>query len=449
MKNIAYLLILLSLVLTNANAAVQDSVKEMSVPEESEAAKEAEKSKVDISLHKISNNEIEAIKKEAQVTKELWRKRIPRSISLATSKRQLRAQKYLSSKNYTEAINVLERVLDRSSTEDYEKAKTLTLIAQAHLNLKQYAKAESSITQALELETLGYHEACDALLFLAQTQLVDRNYKDAKSNLIRYNEISPNKVAPAYFMLATIEYELEEYPSSLQSLEQALKLIKEPSESWLFFAAAIYAKSDLHAKAEKILKDLVGKKPANKNYWMFLVGVLFEQDKTAEALKYFELAEKSGFIKSESEQTTRASLLMGQEIPFKAAKALEAGLADETIEKNRRNYESLASFWFVAKEYDLAIKAYNEASKLSETGEVELYLGQIYLEKEDWAQAEKSFRQALKKGNLKTREGNAYIGLGMTSYFKEDKESALRYFNQASKYKTQKEAASRWLGYLK
>ncbi|MCO5113745.1 MAG: tetratricopeptide repeat protein [Bdellovibrionaceae bacterium] len=403
----------------------------------------------EIVKHKVSEDEKKKIAAEAEVIKARWSKKMPRSVSLATSKRQLRAQKYLASKNYKGAISVLDKVLSRSSTEDYERAKTLVLMAQAYMSETKNAEAEASVVEAIRLESLGYHEACDALLFLAQIQLITRNFKESQVNALKYIHIAPTKVPAAYIMLGTIQYELQEFQDAQKSVETALSLTKEPQETWLFFASAVFAKNKAYQKSENILKGLLEKRQNNKNYWMALVGVLFEQEKLDEALRYYELAEKSGLIKSTGEINNRASLFAGLEIPYKAAAIIEHGLDTGKLEKNRRNYENLANNWFMAREYEKAIAAYQKASEKSENGEIDILLGQVYLEKEDWTQAEKSFKAALKKGKLKQREGHALIGLGMATYFQDDKESALKYFNRAVNYKAQKEAASKWLSYLK
>lgn len=441
---IFFFLILLSSVMSLADVKAPAGVKP-----KTDVMTPPAKAEVDIEKHKLSNNEKKQVEADAVEVKLRWSKRIPRSMSLATSKRQLRAHKYLASKNYPKAVDVLNKILERSSTEKYERAKTLVLLAQAYLSMEKTTEAEVAIADALALESLSYNESCDALLFLAQTQLLSRNYKESKINVIKYISVAPTKVPAAYIMLATIEYELQENADAQKSIETALSLSKEPQETWLFFASAVYSRNKNFLKAEEILRQLLDKRQNNKNYWMGIIGVLYEQEKYAEALKHYELADKLGYVKSSSEVNSKVALYGAGEIPYKAAKLIEHAISNGTLEKNRRNYENLASNWFTAKEYDKAIAAYQEASRLSDTGEVDLMLGQVFLEQEDWAAAEKAFRTALQKGKLKQREGFAFIGLGMTSYFKEDKESALKYFNRAVDYKAQKEAASKWLSYLK
>ncbi len=433
-------------------AAVKKSVKDVEFltqkNEKSDSGFKKDK-KIDISKHQVSEDEVDIIKTEAEALKKKWLLKVPQSYSLSTTKRFERAQRYLASGNFGRALELVEPVVTRPSSTGYEKAKALILKTQAFMSMKEYADAEKAITQAIAIGELSYTEQCEALMFLAQIHLVAQNYKAAKITLIKYIAVSSDKVPAAHIMLGTIEHELENLKSAEKHVNQALSESENPQEPWLYFASVVYLKTKKYAKAEKILKELLEKRQNNKNYWMTLIGVLFEEEKTTEALQYLELAHKQGFVTASSDINNRAALLSQEKIPYKAALVLEQAILNKDIPESQKAYEFIASFWFVAKEYGRAVEAYKKASALANSGAVELLLGQVYLEQEDWVNAEKSFQAAVKKGNLKNQVGNAVLGLGMTAYFQDDKITALKYFSKAQKYKQQKEAASRWIGFLK
>ncbi len=430
------------------NAAVKKT--ELSIESKNKTEKINKKTKkVDISKHQVSDEEIKNIKVEAQVLKKKWDLQVQNTFSLATTKRFERAQKYLTKGDFKHAIDLVQPVINRRSSNGYEKAKALIIKTQAYMSMREFLDAEVTITQAITIGELSYGEQCEALMFLAQIHLVAQNYKAAKLTLIKYIEVVPDKVPAAHIMLGTIENELGDLKSAEKHVDQALSESDDPQEPWLYFASVIYLKTKNFAKAEMILKNLLEKRQNNKNYWMTLIGVLFEEEKTTEALQYLELAHKQGFITASSDINNRAALLSQEKIPFKAAIVLKQAIINKDIPESQKAYEFMASFWFVAKEYSRAIEAYKKASALSDSGSVELLLGQVYLEQEDWVNAEKSFQAAVKKGNLKNQEGSAVLGLGMTAYFQDDKISALKYFAKAQKFKQQKEAASRWIGFLK
>lgn len=429
----------------NASAAVKKA--DLQVDSKDQTSEQTKKN--NISKHQVSEDDVKKIKEEAAKLKKEWSLRTSKMLSLATSKRFERAQKLLSRGDFGRAIDLVNPVIDRKSSNGYEQAKALILKTQALMSMQDYKTAESSIKQALEIGELSYIEQCEALMFLAQIQMLTQNYKQAKISLIQFIAVSDENIAGAHIMLGTIEHELGDLKSAEAHVDQALKETEDPQEPWLYFASVVYMKTKKLDRAEKILKTLLEKRQNNKNYWMTLIGVLFEQEKTSEALMYLELANKLGFIKGSTDINNRAALLSQEKIPYKAAMVLQQAVVNKDIPESQKVYEFMASFWFVAKEYEKSIEAYKKASALSDDGAVDLMLGQVYMEQEDWKNAEKSFKAAFKKGNLKNQEGNAVLGLGMTAYFQDDKISALKYFSQAQKYKQQKEAASRWIGFLK
>lgn len=426
-----------------------DSKKKSDTKDTKKDANEDNKKKVDIAKHQVSKEEIESIQSDAKKLKEEWSIRTPKTYSSATTKRFERAQKYLVAGDFQRAIELVEPVIQRKSSISYERSKALILKAQALMSMRDYASAEAAINEAIKLEGLSYQEQCEALMFLAQIHMVAQNYKAAKLALIKYIAVGPEKAPAAHIMLGTIENELGDLKAAEEQVGIALDQAEDPQEPWLYFASVVYLKNKKFDKAEKILKNLLEKRQNNKNYWMTLVGVLFDQEKSTEALKYLEMAHKLGFVSGASDISNRAALLSQEKIPYKAALILEQAIKNKDIPENQKVYEFMASFWFVAKEYSRSIEAYKKASALAKDGSVELLLGQVYLEQEDWVNAQKSFQAAVKKGNLKKQEGNAILGLGMTAYFQDDKVSALKYFAQAQKYKQQREAASRWIVFLK
>lgn len=430
-------------------AAVNTSVKQNeSVKAEGKKNSVKKEDKIDTIKHRLSADEIEAIKSDAKEIKKRWSVKTPMQSTLSTSKRFERSQKYLTDNNYARALEVIEPVIERPSSNDTERAKALVLKTQILMSMSDYPAAEKAIQEAIKLESLAYAEQTEALLFLAQIQMVDKNYKEAKKNLVTFIEVAEDKAPAAYIMLATIENDMGDIEEAEKNVDAALKDAKKPQEQWLYFASNVYVRNKKFDKAEKILKDLIEQRQNNKNYWMSLVGVLFENDKPGEALRYLEMAQKLGYVDGATDITNRAAMLAQERIPYKAALILQQAVDKKDLEPSQKIYEFMASFWFVAKEYNRSIEAYKKASAMANSGAVDLLLGQVYIEQEDWANAQKAFHTALRKGNLKKQTGNAILGLGMTAYFQDDKVSALKYFSQAQKYKQQKEAAERWISFL-
>lgn len=428
-------------------AAVKEKDKNVKESNKKTASKESA-TKVDSIKHRLNADEVQEIKDKAAELKKVWSIRSVMPLTLSTTKRFERSQKLLTLGNYGRALDILEPVIERESSNDYERARALVLKAQILMTMKDYAAAEVSTNQALKLNSLSYSEQTEALLMLAQVQMIAKNYKEAKKSLVTFVEVADDKAASAYIMLATIENDLGDIDEAKKNIDLALEATDKPQEPWLYFASSIYVRTKDFDKAEKILKQLIDMRQSNKNYWMSLVGVLFEKEKFTEALQYLEMANKLGFVSGVTDVTNRAAMLSQERIPYKAALVLQKAIDSKEIEPTQKIYEFMASFWFVAKEYNKSIEAYKKASALADSGKVELLLGQVYLEQEDWANAQKAFQTALKKGNLKKQTGSAILGLGMTAYYQEDRDGALKYFTQAQKFKQQREAADNWISFL-
>ena len=73
-----------------------------------------------------------------------------------------------------------------------------------------------------------------------------------------------------------------------------------------------------------------------------------------------------------------AQLLLGADIPVKAALIMEKGLDGGVIESNMNNWRVLAQAWQLAQEDEKAIPAMIQAASLSEDGELDLRLAQSY-----------------------------------------------------------------------
>jgi tetratricopeptide (TPR) repeat protein len=395
----------------------------------------------------LSKAQIEQIKADAQNTKKEWKVRNSKFVSEATLKRHLRAEQYMASKKYKDVYPLLNRVIQRGSSTKYEIAKTKTLMARSYLAEEKLKEAEVLLQEALDSDQLSYQESCESLLQLAQVQMMAKNYLEAKKNIISYIEISSaNPVSQV--ILAAINFQIDDFDGAKRAIDAALKLTKSPQEPWLYLAANIHFKTKNYQTAEDHFRKLLDMRQTNKNYWMGLVGVLFEQNKTLEAMSIYELANKLGYITEESEILSRAGLMQASEIPYKAGTELANAIKEKKVPESKSTYESLATYWFASKEFDKAVAAYEKASEFSKDGKVDLMLGQVFLEMENWSKASKAFSLAIKKGNLKVQEGSAYLGLGLASFFNNDKVAAVKYFSKAKNFKSQKQTAEKWMSHL-
>jgi len=135
-------------------------------------------------------------------------------------------------------------------------------------------------------------------------------------------------------------------------------------------------------------------------------------------------------------------------VPYKAAKILERGLANDIVERTAKNLRLYSQAWALAREDDKAIPPLKEAAKLSKEGELDLRLAQSYLNLSQYKSCISSARTAIKKGGIK-RTDVANMILGMCLFETDDLSNARAAFSKAARDERSEKSARQWLLYIK
>lgn len=148
-----------------------------------------------------------------------------------------------------------------------------------------------------------------------------------------------------------------------------------------------------------------------------------------------------------TEQTTMAYLYLNGEVPYKAAKVMDKGLKDDSIEGTSKNYEILGNSWRQAQEVSKAIPAMEQAAAKSDKGELYARLGNVYLDGDQFKKAITAINKGLSRGGVK-RPDTARLVLGM-AYFNDKQYSKARdAFKAAGRDERSKKYASQWIRYM-
>ena len=114
----------------------------------------------------------------------------------------------------------------------------------------------------------------------------------------------------------------------------------------------------------------------------------------------------------------------------KAAKVMKYGIEKEFVKENEKHLKYLAQGWHMAQELDKAEPVYEKAAIKSEEGELYVFLGQIYLATDRYKKAKQALQLGLKKGKLKDPV-TVNILLGQVAYELQDFEDATKFFRTA------------------
>jgi len=358
------------------------------------------------------------------------------------------AQTQIDEKNYAGAKAELDK-LSKMNRNNYEKAMTFNIYAYLYFSQDDYKGAIKSYESVLALSIPdGLRQT--TLYSLAKLSLATENYSKSIEYLRKWQKITKKPNAESHIMLGQSYLQLNDDGMALDEIKKGMQLARSEGriikENWYLLERSVYYKQGDYKGLERNLKELVAFYPKTQ-YWLQLSAVYDELKQVGRSLAVLETAYDKGFLKKENELMSFASLLLQVEIPFKAAKVLEAGINDKLIESNTKNLAMLADAWMLSKEYDKAIQVLQASVAVSDNGEQAFKLAQVYMEKNEWEKSGQFIAKAIEQGKLKD-EGSAYLIQGLAYFNQKKLDSAVQAFYKAKKYEKQSQAAEQWLNYV-
>ena len=195
-----------------------------------------------------------------------------------------------------------------------------------------------------------------------------------------------------------------------------------------------------------ILEELIKLFP-KKQYWMQLASIYGELDNQKKQLAVLELAYLQGFLKTENEILSLASLLLNNDLYVRAGKILSKGLDDGVITSTLEHWRLLAQAWTMAQENEKAIPALTRAAELSPDGKLDVILAQTYMNLNRWDDSIATARRALSKGGL-SRPDQAHVMLGQALFELDRFDEARAAFLAAQADQRSRQLAAQWINYI-
>jgi len=184
-----------------------------------------------------------------------------------------------------------------------------------------------------------------------------------------------------------------------------------------------------------------------KRYWFSLAGAYTELGEDENLITAYAAAYDQGMLEKDSEFVTMAQLFLQREVPYKAATLLETEMQSGRVLKNAKNYRLLSQAWQLALEDEKAIPALQEAARLSDDGELDIRLGNAYLNVGKYQECVEAVRTGIRKGGLKSPD-NAQISLGMCLYNLHQYQTAISAFQEAAKTPKSRRMANQWIAVI-
>jgi len=333
----------------------------------------------------------------------------------------------------------------RQADSAYERAMLLREMAGRAANNDQYDKAADYLGRAIEQNALS-PQAQKMMQSDLSRLLVASGDPDA---IIRGLEdrVRGNRDASAAqrAALGAAYVAKKRYRQALPLLEGAVRDSPEPEENWLRALLAAQIELNRSRDAARTVDRLLVRNPREGNYWLQAVALHRKNGDNRDAEAALEVAARLGFVTTQEQRRQLAGLMAQIGAPYYAATQLEEWMESGAVSRSLAVLRERASYWLASREARPSIRAIRDVLARSRDVGLLMQLGQLYMDEEAYAQAEKAFEQALQ---ARPGNGKALMSLAVSRYQQADVEGALKAFKQASQIEAHTQLANDWVSYL-
>lgn len=363
------------------------------------------------------------------------------------------AQVAAEAKDYGTAKAILDALIATSGSKalnSYELANVYNLYAFIQYSKEDYAGALKSYEKVVSQPDIPLAMEINTRFTIAQLYFVQEQWQNGIDALEKWFAMTETPNANAYILLAQGYYQVKDYDKALVNVDKAIAMSKAadkvPKEQWYNLARFLYFEKNDVNNTVAVLEELLKYYP-KKEYWVQISHMYGEQNKTSQQLAAMETAYVQSMLDKDNEQVTMAYLYLNADVPYKAAKVMDKGLSNNTIDGKSKNWELTGNAWRQAQELDKAIPAMEEAAAKSDTGELYARLGNIYLDNDEFSKAATAINKGLSRGGIK-RPDTARLVLGMAYFNLDQYDKAREAFTSASKDERSAAYAKQWIDYM-
>jgi len=387
----------------------------------------------------------ERAERDAQKTKQA------QAVSKEVYDRITKAQDQVDAKNYSGALKLLNNLYNPEKLTEYEQANVLNYIGFVYYNMDDTVNAIRTYEKMVAIPSLEPQLLKQTTYTLAQLQTMEEQYAKALTTLDRWFTLETNPAPEPFILKAQNLYQIQRYAEMIQPIEQAMEVAKKREkpvkEDWYVLLNFAYFQQENYGKVRDIQKILLVTWP-KKRYWFSLAGAFTELGEDNNLINAYAAANTQRMLEKESEFVTMAQLFMQREVPYAAARLLETEMASGRVTKTAKNYRLLSQAFMLAMEDEKAIPALQEAARLSTDGELDVRLGNAYLNIGKYTECAASVRAGIRKGALKSPD-NAQISLGMCLYNLRQYKQSIEAFQVAARTARSRRTANQWINVIR
>ena len=372
------------------------------------------------------------------------------AVSKAVYDQIQKAQEFAEAKNYSEALRLLNRLYNPDKLTEYEQANVLNYFGFVYYSMENVPQAIDAYERMVAIPSLEPQLLKATTYTLAQLYTVEERYQTALTALDKWFVMETNPAPEPFILKAQNLYQVERYAEMIEPIENAMQVARDRGkpvkEDWYVLLNFAYFREENYRKVRDIQKILLENWP-KKRYWFSLAGAYTELGEDQNLIAAYDAAHAQGLLEKETEFVTMAQLYMQREVPYKAASLLQREMESGRVSKDAKNYRLLSQAWMLSQEDARAIPALEQAARLSTDGELNVRLGNAYLNITEYRDCARAVQTGLRKGSLKNPD-NAHISLGMCLYNLKQYDEARAAFRQAARFDKSRRVANQWISVI-
>jgi len=352
---------------------------------------------------------------------------------------------------YDVAYDKLKIMINRARGK-YLKATLYQMMAQVEWARSNFDSALVNFEEAVALDALPDQIHFSLMYQIAQLYYMKERYEEALAKLDLWMcKVPPEKVtSSAYVLKASIYAQDEDWKNVIPSIETAISMSDEPKEAWYQLKLASHFELEQYPKAAQTLEIMIQSWPDKKDYWIQLSQIYYKLKKDPEALAVIALAHRRDMLDKQTDIMYLSNLYSNQDVPYKAANALQKGIENSIVEASEKHWTMVADAWYAAEEMEKALIAYEFAGEAADDGEIDLRRAYILVDMERWPEAAEALNAALEKGGINDRKvGEAYVLLGMSHFNLQAYDQASTAWGRAGRYEKSKKPAQQWMVHMR
>lgn len=369
------------------------------------------------------------------------------AVSKAVYDRIQKAQEAIDADDSAAALKILNTLKGKKGLTDYELQNVLNYIGFVYYNLEKMPEAIATYEEMLRIPSIEEQIKKQTLYTLAQLSTMEEDYNKALRLLDEWFVLETNPAPDPYIFYAQNLYQIDRYADMVRPIEAAMAVAEKREltvkEDWYVLLNFAFFQQEDYEKVRDIQKILLINWP-KKRYWFSLAGAYTELGEEQNLVAAYDAAMTQGLLEKESELVTMAQLYLQREVPYKAAVLLTEEMEKGRVAKNAKNYRLLSQAWTLAAEDKKAIPALQQAAKLSDEGELDLRLGNAYLNLGQFGECVAAINNGIKKGGIKSPD-HAQISLGMCLYNQQKYRASIAAFREAGKTRRSGKVSRQWI----